>query len=222
MGAWSARQQAAVGAFAVVALWVIGFFIAGKPPKFADSPDKVAHFYATNHKQVLIAVILVAIGIALYIAVLAQLSLYLRGSGQRTLAAVVMLATASSAAVFAIGDALYGAIGQVVASPGADPALAAALYKLDQISGVPMYWLVLITVFSVTLAERRGLFPRWALPVNLLFMLLLVLGGISVRASGVFAAGTGLFATLAFGSALLFLVEIGVVLWGAKERPAES
>ena len=46
-----------------------------------------------------------------------------------------------------------------------------------------------------------------------------MLGGISVKADGVFAAGTGLFASLAFIAGLAFLLEVGVVLWTAKDAP---
>ena len=41
--------------------------------------------------------------------------------------------------------------------------------------------------------------------------------GSRVKASGAFAAGTGPFANLAFGAALVFLLEVGVLLWTAKE-----
>ncbi len=82
MGGWSSRQ-AALGAFAVVILWLVGFFIAGTPPKFAAPPEQIVHYYVTHHHQVLVAVVLVAIGIVVYLAVLAQLSLLLRGAGER-------------------------------------------------------------------------------------------------------------------------------------------
>jgi len=218
MGTWSARRLAGLGAFAVVVLWVVGFFLAGKPPKFAAEPIKVAAYFHDHHKQTLIASVMVAIGIAIYIAVLAQLRVELRGAGQRTFASIVGLAASSSAAVFAIGDALYGTMGQAAAFPGGDPGLLRALYQLDQFADVPMYWLVLVVVVSVSISSTRDAYPRWTLWPNALFGILIVLGGISVKADGVFAAGTGLFASLAFIAALAFLLEIGLVLWSAKDR----
>jgi len=38
-----------------------------------------------------------------------------------------------------------------------------------------------------------------------------------VRADGVFAAGTGPFATIGFGASLVFLLEIGILLWISTE-----
>jgi hypothetical protein len=221
MSGWSSRRLAAVGAWAVVALWIIGFFLAGKPPKFAGTPGSVVDYYANHHKQVLIASILVAIGLAVYVAVLAQLATYLRGAGQWSLAAAVLMGGAASAGLFAVGDALYGVIAQAVAQPGADPGLAKALYMLDQYAGVPMYWLSLVVIVAVAVAAARGVFPRWALWLTGLFAVLVALGGICVKASGALAAGTGPLANLAFGAALVFLLEVGVLLWGAGE-PAQT
>jgi hypothetical protein len=217
MGGMSGQRQGAVGAFAVVLLWVIGFFMSGKPPKFDDPPAKVVDYYSSHHKQVLIAVILVAIGIAIFLLVASQLSLYLRGAGQRSLAPVVLVAASAMAGLFAVGDALYGVIAQAVASPGADPGLARALYQLDQFAGIPMYWLSLLLFGCVIVAAKRGIFPGWALWLTAILAVLAILGGLSVKADGVFAAGTGLFATVGFGAALVFLLEVGVLLWTAPE-----
>jgi hypothetical protein len=166
---------------------------------------------------VLIAVILVGIGIAVFLLVISQLSLYLRGSGQRSLAPVVLVAGAAMMGLFAVGDALYGVIAQAVVVPGADPGLAKVLYMLDQFAGIPMYWISLLLFGSVMLAANRGVFPGWALWFSGLLAILAILGGLSVKADGVFAAGTGLFATLGFGAALPFLLEVGILLWTAPE-----
>jgi hypothetical protein len=217
MGGMSGRRQAAIGAFAVVVLWLVGFFLSGKPPKFDDPPASVVDYYSSHHKQVLIAVILVAIGIAIFLLVISQLSLYLRGSGQRSLAPVVLVAGATMMGLFSVGDALYGVIAQAVVVPGADPGLAKALYMLDQFAGIPMYWLSLLLFSSVMIAASRGVFPKWALWFSGLLSVLAILGGLSVKADGVFAAGTGLFANIAFGAALVFLLEVGILLWTAPE-----
>jgi hypothetical protein len=80
-----------------------------------------------------------------------------------------------------------------------------------------MYWLSLLLFGSVMLAASRGVFPRWALWLSGLLAVPALLGGLSVKADGVFAAGTGLFATVGFGAALVFLVEVGILLWTAPE-----
>jgi hypothetical protein len=222
MGMKSGRHLASLGAVAVVVLWIVGFFLAGKPPKFDASADTVVSYYADHHKQVLIAVVLVAIGLAIYLCVMSQLSLHLRGSGQRSLAPVILVGAGASAGLFAVGNALYGVIAQAVIAPGADPGLAKALYQLDQFAGVTMYWLILPIMLSVAIAAHRGVFPVWSAWVTWILAVLVVLGGVSVKATGAFAAGTGPIAGIAFGAALVFLLEVGVLLWTAKEEPTPS
>jgi len=222
MGGLSARRLAAVGAVGVVVLWVVGFFLAGSPPKFNDSPDKIALFFNDHHKAVLIASVMVAIGIAFYLGVMAQLTIELRGAGQRTLAAIVGLGAAASAGLFAIGDGLYGVLSQAAVEPGGDPGLLKALYQFDQFAGVPMYWLVLVVVIPVTIAASRGVFPGWSMWLNALIAVLLVLGGISVKASGAFAAGTGAFAQIAFLAAMVFLLELGALFWSSRAQVAST
>ena len=156
-------------------------------------------------------------GILLYLFAMSQLRLLLRGAGYRSAATQVGLCAAASAGLFAVGDAIYGTIGQAVQDPEADPGVAKVAYQLGQFAGMPMYWIVIGIVFAVTVAILRGLFIRPAFILNSVILVFLILGGISVKASGVFAAGTGLFAQIAFGAALVFLVEIGILLWTAKD-----
>jgi hypothetical protein len=213
----SGRHLASLGAFAVVALWVIGFFLAGKPPKFKASPDQVVGYYADHHKQVLIAVVLVAVGLAIYLCVMAQLSLHLRGAGQRSLAPVILVGAAASAGLFAVGDALHGVIAQRSSPPGADPVLAKALYQIDQLAGIPMYWL---TLPANRLGRNRR--PPGCLPG------LVGMGRLGARCDRRARRHLGeggrrvrrrhrAVATVAFGPALVFLLEVGVLLWTAKE-----
>jgi hypothetical protein len=210
------RKCGAVAAFATVVLWLVGFSISGKPPAFDASAATVAEFFRSNHKTVLIASVLVAIGILFYLFALSQLRLVLRGAGHRSAATQVGLCAGASAGLLAVGDAIYGTLGQAVQDPEADGGLAKVLYQLDQFAGMPMYWIVIGIVFAVTSAIFKGLLSRPAVILNSVILVLLVLGGISVKASGVFAAGTGLFAQLAFAAALVFLVEVGILLWAVN------
>jgi hypothetical protein len=210
MAGMSGRRQAAVGAFAVVALWLIGLFLSGKPPRFGDPPEQVVDYYSSHHKQVLIAVILVAIGIAVLLLVISQLAVPAR-SGQRSRAGRVLVAGAAMMGL-SVGDALYG-IAQAVVVPGRRSRLAMkALYMLDQSAGI-----IRCTGSAAPLrlrdarSQARSL-PAWALWFSGPSRSSRSSAALLVKADGVFAAGTGLFATLGFGAALLFLLEVGILL----------
>jgi hypothetical protein len=216
MGAWSARQQAALGAVAAAVFLIVGFLLPGSPPNYAASPLEVVPFFEDNHKKVLIATVLVEIGVLLLIAVLAQLAMVLRAAGEATLAAVVGIAGAASVAILGSGIALFGALGQLATQSADDRAAVRPLYQLIQFAQTPWFWTTLAVVVSVGLAATRGVFPRWAGPVNGVIGVLLVLGGISVKASGVFAAGTGLFCMLGGIAFLVFMLELGFLLWKSE------
>jgi hypothetical protein len=81
-----------------------------------------------------------------------------------------------------------------------------------------MYWITLLGILSVVVASRRGVFPGWAMWLSAVLAVLVALGGISVKASGAFAAGTGPIANLAFGAALVYLIEVGVLLLTSKRE----
>ena len=211
------RRWGAIAAFATVILWIVGFFIAGKPPAFDAPAATIVDYFQSNHKAVLIGAVLVAIGILLYLFAMSQLRLLLRGAGHRSAATQVGLCAGASAGLFAVGTAIYGTLGQAVQDPAADPGVAKIAYQLDRFAGMPMYWIVIGIVFAVTAAVLSGLFVRAAVILNSLVMIFLILGGISVKASGAFAAGTGLFAEIAFAAALIFLIEVGILLWTAKD-----
>ena len=67
---------------------------------------------------------------------------------------------------------------------GHRPCLAKALYELDQFAGVPMYWLILPVIVSVTVAGARGLFPGWSVWTPGSSQVLVALGGLCVKADG--------------------------------------
>ncbi len=112
---------------------------------------------------------------------------------------------------------MYGTVSAAVAQPGTDPRLAKALCELDQFAGIPMFWLVLPIIVSVAIAGARGLFPPWSVWLSGLFAVLVLPGGLCVKADGAFSP-TGVIANLAFAAAVVFLLEVGLLLWGASER----
>ena len=217
--AWSERQVATVAALATVVLCIIGFLLPGSPPKF-DAPGlKMVLFFQDNHKAVLIGTVLVEIGVALFLFVIAEIALAMGAIGQRTLAAVIGISGATTAGLLAAGAGLYGGLAQLATS--SDRATLAGvrpLYELDQFIQTAFFWTALVIVVSLAVAGLRGVLPSWTTPVNAIIGVLFVLGGISVKASGAFAAGTGALVMIASLAFFVMIVEFGVLLW----RPAAA
>jgi hypothetical protein len=220
MGPWSARQLAALGAVAATVLFVVGFLMPGTPPKFNADALKIAGFFHDKHKTVLISTVLVEIGVAIMIGLVAQLAVLLRDAGHRAHAAVVGIAGAASIAALGIGVGLYGGLGQV-ATFGQESIVVGPLYRLIQFVQVAWFWTTLVLVLAVALAAWKGAFPMWVAAANGLIAVLLVLGGISVKARGVFSAGTGAFCIIGSIAFLVWVLHLAVLFW-EKPQPAAT
>ena len=73
-----------------------------------------------------------------------------------------------------------------MAKNGADPGTLRVFYMAAQfIVSVPAAWIGLLLVVPLARVSLSGALPRWVAQVNGLLAVLLVLGGIAVRGSGV-------------------------------------
>ena len=215
MGPWSARQLAALGAVAATVLFVVGFGLYGSPPKFDANAAKIAVYFHSHHQKALVATVLVEMGVAIMIGVIAQLAVLLRDAGQRGHAAVVGIAGAGSLSILAASVGIYGGLAQI-ATFGQESIVDGPLYRLVQFIVVGWFWITLVMVIAVALAAWNGAFPRLVAGANGLVAVLLVLGGISVKAKGAFAAGTGAFAIIGSVAFLAWVLHLAVLLW---QRP---
>jgi len=222
MGSWSARQLAAVGALAATVLFVVGFSLAGESPSFDDDALKIIGYFHSHHKKVLVSTVLCEIAVAVVVGLIAQLAVMLRDAGQRAHAAVAGIAGAASMGTLAVGLGLYGGLAQL-ATFGQEASAVAPLYRLIQFIQVSWYWMTLVLVLAVAHAAWNGALARWVAVVDGIIAVFLVLGGISVRGEGAFAAGTGVFPMLGGLAFLVWVIHLGVLFWGrAQEAPAAA
>lgn len=219
MGSWSARQLAALGAVAATVLFVVGFLLPGSPPKFNAEALKIIGFFHDNHKKVLVSTVIVEIGIAVSIGVVAQLAVLLRDAGQRAHAAVVGIAGAASLGALGVGYGLFGGLGQI-ATFGQEAGVVAPLYRLIQFIQVAWFWTTLVMVLALALAAWKGAFPMWVAATNGVIAILLVLGGVSVKARGAFSAGTGAFCIIGSVAFLVWVVHLAVLFWEKPQATA--
>jgi len=221
MSAWSARQLAALGAVVATVLLVVGFLVPGEPPDLDADPVTIVGYFHSHHDRLLISLLVVEVGVVVLIAVFAQLAVVLRGGAQRTLASVVGVAGAVTAAGLGIGWALYGGLAQL-ANFSPERLIVAPLYRVLQYLQVALFWFVLAVVLATAVAALRGVFPRWTAAVNGIVAVLLVLGGISVKGQGALQAGTGALTVVASIAFLFFILELAYLFWTATPTAAAA
>jgi hypothetical protein len=121
-----------------------------------------------------------------------------------------------------VGLGLYGGLAQI-ATFGQEASAVAPLYRLIQFIQVAWFWSTLMLALAVAHAAWNGAFARWVAAVDGVIAVLLVLGGLSVKADGAFAAGTGAFCTIGSLAFLVWVLHLGVLFWGrAQEVPATA
>jgi hypothetical protein len=215
----SIRRQAAVGALAFVVLILIAFLIPGSPPKFQDSSAKVASFFHNHHKAVLISLVLFGISMPIFIGVIAQLCRTLSDAGHADLTAAIGLGAAAMVAILTAGIGIYAGLAQV-ATTGGSPGTTRTLYQVSSFVTTPVGWVALAIVIPVAIAGMRGAFPAWTVWLNALVAIFSALSGLAVKAAGAFAAGSGFFAVAGLIAFLVFMLEVGFLLWRSTEAPA--
>ena len=221
MGHWSARQLAALGAVAATVLFVVGFLLPGAPPRFDADALKIVVFFHDKHKKVLVSLVIVELGVAVFIGVIAQLAVLLRDSGHRAHAAVVGIAGAASAGSLAVGSGLFGGLGQI-ATFRTEGSTVPPLYRLLQFLFIGWYWVTLVMVLAVALAAWKGAFPQWVAAANGLIAVLMALAAISVKAQGAFAAGTGALSVIGSLAFLVWVLHLAVLFWAKPQSAAAA
>ena len=211
MTAWPARRQAAVAGVLFVVLLLISAFSTGSPPKFDDPASKVVKYYGDHHRAILITMILSGIALVAFLWFVTQLALILRDVGQGVLAVAVFAGGVATVAVAAIGDAVNAAADQIVDN-GGTPGIVRALWQTQLIIFGRFYWTILIVAIALALAAWLGALPRWNAYVCGIACVFLLLGGVSLKSSGAFAAG-GVMPLLGFLGFLAFVLSTSIALW---------
>jgi hypothetical protein len=215
--ATSMRRLAAIGAFVFVVLNIVCFLLPGTPPDFSDPGTKVASFVQDNHKQLVIAVLLLFVAAVILVGVLAQLVQMARDAGRDDSAAAIGIASAAGVTLFTLGISLYATLTQIGVN-GTDPGTIRTAYQLTQFIFMGLTWITLALVLAMTRAALNGVFARWSIWLNALIAIGLFLAGISIRGAGVLEAGTGAFAFIGFAATMVLFAEIGFLLW--RSAPA--
>lgn len=214
MRTWPMTRLAALGGLAAIVCFVVGNVLPGEsPPKFDDSPQKIAAYFSDNHKSLLFGAILYGVIAPLFVFVFATLAQLMRSRGQTELAVIAFGGALLMLAIGGVGDGVAAAATQIAANGDADT--VKTLYQVDGFIYERLFWVGLALVVPVGLAAWRGALPRWQAWLSALAAALFFLGGISVKASGAFSA-TGAFGFLGFLGFLVWLVGVSIVLWRAE------
>jgi hypothetical protein len=214
MASWLNQRNAAMGGILAMVLLIVGYFMAGQPPKFNASETSIADFYSSHHRTLLIAMVLTGIAVPLYIWFVAYLAMALDGAlGMATALGGILVA-----AVAATGDTLTVALAHGVRF-GDSTATYRLVYQVETLAYSRLFWAGLAISIPVAIAVSKGALKPWVGYIAWLQTVLYLLGGVSLKSSGFFSP-TGGMAEIAY---LAFFVGTALVAFGMwQSSPAAS
>jgi len=207
------ERHAAFSGIVAMVLLAIGSFITGTPPKFDASAASIHTFYADHYRTILIGMILTGFASVFFVWFAMHLAAHVRAAGQAGLGAVLGAGAIVVVAVAAIGDALNVGLAQMVRGGTADGTVK-SFYQLSFMTYGRFFWFALLIAIPIAVAAQRRALPSYLVLVGLVQCVLFVLGGVSLRSHGFFAAG-GTMVTIAF---IGFLAGTAITAWAVWQE----
>lgn len=216
MTSWLNQRNAAMGGILAMVLLLVGYFIAGQPPKFAADTAKISDFYSSHHRTLLIGMVLTGLAIPLYIWFVAYLANAIGGAlGRATALGGILIAACA-----ATGDALTVALTHAVRLQDS-AGIVRFTYQAETVAYSRLFWAGLAVAVPVAIAAGKGALRPWVGYVAWLQAVLYLLGGLSLKSAGFFSP-TGGMAEIAY---IAFFVGTAVVafgLWQSSEAGAKA
>jgi hypothetical protein len=218
MRTWSIERLGAVAGVLFIVFTVVGDALAGSPPGTDESAIKIAHFFATNHRDVVIGAVLTSIAAPLFLLLLAALALRIRALGQAGPAVAIFAAGIAGLTLGAAADALTGTLGRI--APSADPRTVQSLYQLDGFLTARSLWFAAAAVL-LTAWAAWGLLPQWYPVASLVEGVLLVLGGVALKTTGFFSPLGGM-TLIAFLGLLVWTLATAWIIWTGAQIEGQA
>jgi len=215
LGRWTAERWAASSGILFAILLVVSNFLAGTPPHYNASSDKIVSFLTGHHSALVVQGMLGGVLIVLWVWFLASYAGMYRDSGQGRLAAIMYAAGVVGIGLAAVGGCVMLALIQLHATMGAS--LVASLYGVSVFFYIKMLWAMAALAFASYLANHRShVFPEWYTWLSCLGGVCFVLGGLAIRSQGFFSPA-GAMVWIAYG---VFTVWVFVASWLCVQKHA--
>src|SRR5205085_1908038 len=135
---WTAERWAASSGIAFAIILVISQFLAGTPPHYNASSDKIVAFLNDHHGALVAQAILGGVLIVLFLWFLASFAGMYREAGQNRLATIMYGSGVAIVAIAAVGDAVALAVTQLRGT--IDPMTVQALYAVSVFFYLKLMW----------------------------------------------------------------------------------
>ena len=143
-----------------VALFVAGYFVAGKPPTLSDGNAKWVRFFHDHSKEVKASSMLFGLAIVAFLWFAAAVATRLREAGEQRLGATVLGGAAATAGAFLVAAGTQASVAFRIAPES--PAQVKPFVVLFYTIGILVGFSVAVVIGAASIAALRGgVFPRW-------------------------------------------------------------
>jgi hypothetical protein len=201
MGRWSADRWAAASGIVFVALFIVSFFSATKPPDSTDPNAEWVNYFLHHHRATLASAVLIGGAIIFFIWFVGSVGAALRNAGEPRLASVAFGGGMVTAGTGLVIGGIQGGLAYRVAvdSPASVKGFVDFNFALGALISFPIAVLIGATAIG---AWRSGLFPRLWAQLSGVAAVVMVSGGGALAHSGFYRPdGPWAFVTL-----IIFLV----------------
>ena len=186
MGRWTAERWAASSGIAFAIILVVSQFLAGTPPHYNASSDKIVAFLDGHHRALMVQGILGGVLIVLFLWFIASFAGMYREAGQNRLATIMYGSGVVIVGLAAMSAAMNLALVQLHASMNAGT--VAAVYGIGAFVYLKLMWAAAAMAIATWLATNRShLMPEWYSWLSMAGAVVFVLGGLSIRMHGFFS-----------------------------------
>jgi hypothetical protein len=186
LGRWTAERWAASSGVAFAVILVVSQFLAGTPPHYNASSDKIVAFLTDHHRALVVQGILGGVLLVLFLWFIASFAGMYREAGQNRLATIMYGAGVATVAIAACADAIGTGLVQLYGTM--DPATVSAVYGITVFLYLKLMWGAAALALACMLATQRShVLPDWYRLVTLAGAAVFILGGLSIRHDGFFS-----------------------------------
>ena len=215
MGRWTAERWAASSGIAFAIILVVSQFLAGTPPHYNASSERIVSFLSDHHQALVAQGILGGVLIVLFLWFLSSFAGMYREAGENRLATIMYGSGVTMVALAAVAVAVGLAVTQL--HEAFDPITVQSLYGLCVFFSLMLLWPASALALACTLATNRShVLPEWYRLLTLCGTVVFVLGGLSVRMHGFFSP-SGAMSWIAM---LTFAGWVFVSSWLCMQRHA--
>jgi hypothetical protein len=216
------RLDGAAGVIGIV-LFLVGFLIPGEPPKADDSVQEITNYLTDNRGAILAGAFLIGLALAFFVWFAAGLARHLQASGDDSGLPRAAFGGAVVGATLTVAGLGVFAGGTFEAAKLGNQALNRFIYDGGNdiiVLGGAGFGLFLLAI-ALSAARTRAL-PGWTVAFGELAALLQFVSLTAVFADSGFFANGGAFAIIAFLSASIWVIAVGLWLIVRADRPAPA